>query len=525
MQHFDAGGYVEGGGELTPGQEPYLQAQNDSPKNRLLAADLNSARKLEAAQLAYESARRPPEERDTVPTPAQDSSTAEVQNLNLPVSVGYGPPPSAPMAPAQAETAQPPPATEAPATAAAPQGAQLPAAPALRIPSGPNTGKDLAAAEGDAEAAQLQQAKTAQSLAATQMQAQQAALDEQARVAKQWNSRWQESQSRAEALANQIANGQVDPNHLWGSMNTGQMLGTSFAMILSGIGSGMTMGRQQNMAVDFVQKAIDRDIEAQKINLDTKKSLLSHYVQQGHDIQEAGRLARADALDAAAGQLRMVGTKYAGQQAADAAQANIAVLHRQAALERQQVYAQGMDNQLKALQVMQAKQALQMAPLQREIAMKSEMGAVFPKEAAYLMDEKRRVVGKNGVTYATSPESKKEIEELRQAYSSGMSAIDRYEKLGGSLGLGGSTSDEGLAAQQDALNAYQAILGRSNAPRGEQEKNLEKAFPNPTSPKITKEGVRDLAKRYRQIMASHMAAANASRLQGGSAAAAQLGGL
>lgn len=69
-------------------------------------------------------------------------------------------------------------------------------------------------------------------------------------------------QARDQELQNAVASGKVDPNRLWKNLDTGSKVTAGIAMILGGIGSGLT--HQPNAAVQLLQSAIERDIDAQK---------------------------------------------------------------------------------------------------------------------------------------------------------------------------------------------------------------------------------------------------------------------
>lgn len=64
-----------------------------------------------------------------------------------------------------------------------------------------------------------------------------------------------------------------DPNNFWHTAGTGTKIGSAIGMILSGFGSGAS--GQPNMAMDVINRAIDRDMESQKIGLEQKKNAYS----------------------------------------------------------------------------------------------------------------------------------------------------------------------------------------------------------------------------------------------------------
>jgi hypothetical protein len=59
----------------------------------------------------------------------------------------------------------------------------------------------------------------------------------------------------------------IDPNRMWNSKSTGEQLLAAIGVMLAGIGQGMDHDKGPNPAVAIIQQAIDRDIDAQKANL------------------------------------------------------------------------------------------------------------------------------------------------------------------------------------------------------------------------------------------------------------------
>lgn len=88
-----------------------------------------------------------------------------------------------------------------------------------------------------------------------------------------------------ETLAQEVAKTNIDPRNYFHNMSTGQRIGNAIALIVGGIGAGLTHG--PNMALQAMNNAIERDMEAQKMNLGKKQSLLSLNMQRFKDIRAA----------------------------------------------------------------------------------------------------------------------------------------------------------------------------------------------------------------------------------------------
>lgn len=153
-------------------------------------------------------------------------------------------------------------------------------------------------------------------------------------LAQDFQKRLADNQAQADRVFADIQSSKVDPNRLWNSQSTGGKVAASIGIILGGIGAGLTKG--PNYALQTIDKAIDRDVEAQKIDLGKKENLLNHYMQQGNSLMASHQLAKADLLDVAAAQMQKTSAQYAGQKAAADAQIATGQLRQQAAALRQQ---------------------------------------------------------------------------------------------------------------------------------------------------------------------------------------------
>lgn len=335
-------------------------------------------------------------------------------------------------------------ATRAPEDASAGRGgsgqAQTAQAPAPKpdkpfSPSGgPNTQSQLDKAIQEQKDAELAKAGIAGKLADDSMRIQQAAESRRVELSKYYDEQWKQNEARSKQLADSIAAAQIDPNRLWSRAGTGGQIMAGIGMILGGIGSGMTMGRQQNMAADVINKAIDRDMDAQKLELGKKENLLSHYMQQGHSLQQARSMATADLMDAARGQLQMVTTKYAGSDAAANAQMAIGKLDEDASTKRGAAYTQSLHNKLANVQLQEA--AVNMAAQKQtmELMSRIQKGDGFPREALDLpafKDYRERSVDlpDGTVGFARSPKQAEEFNDHMAEVSALKGKLGRYNQL------------------------------------------------------------------------------------------------
>lgn len=86
----------------------------------------------------------------------------------------------------------------------------------------------------------------------------------------------------------------INPNQYMENMSTGQRVSTAIGLILGGLGGGLA--HTSNTAQDFLNKQIDRDIDAQKQELGKKNNLLTAYYHKYGNIRDAADMSRAVAL-------------------------------------------------------------------------------------------------------------------------------------------------------------------------------------------------------------------------------------
>lgn len=77
-----------------------------------------------------------------------------------------------------------------------------------------------------------------------------------------------ELDTRIAEMDSQIAQmDKIDPNRFWNSKSTGDKLTVGLGLLIAGVGAGLTGG--PNSVIDMIEKAIDRDVAAQKVDLET----------------------------------------------------------------------------------------------------------------------------------------------------------------------------------------------------------------------------------------------------------------
>lgn len=170
------------------------------------------------------------------------------------------------------------------------------------------------------EAAQSKLGELQQKVYAKQAEAQQNMIDSYAVHTDQLNKERQD-------FVQDIHNKHIDPNQYVGSLDTGQKMATIAGLILGGIGGG----GQGNAALDFLNKQIDRDIEAQKSNIGKSESLLNANLKQFGNLRDATDMTRVMMSDVASRQIQDAAAKTMDPMAKARAQQALGVLDQQVA--------------------------------------------------------------------------------------------------------------------------------------------------------------------------------------------------
>lgn len=158
-----------------------------------------------------------------------------------------------------------------------------------------------AAIEAGKAAGQIAEERgNAEAQAAAQMQELQAHMQ----------SRHQESMDEMAAQRRAIQAGQIDPERYWkGDPKTGE---GSHSKVAAGIGmilAGFNPTNQPNAAINYINTQIDRNIQAQKGNLESQHNLLKASMDQYNNETVATQTAKILMTDAAAHQILAAGAK------------------------------------------------------------------------------------------------------------------------------------------------------------------------------------------------------------------------
>lgn len=110
-----------------------------------------------------------------------------------------------------------------------------------------------------------------------------------------YNQKSQEIDAERMAVYNDLKNGHIEPQHYLQNLSGFGQAMTAIGLALGGYGAGINGG--SNQAMDFLNKQIDRDIEAQKAEMGKKENLLTHLNQQFGNLKDATTMAKAMQMD------------------------------------------------------------------------------------------------------------------------------------------------------------------------------------------------------------------------------------
>lgn len=280
--------------------------------------------------------------------------------------------------------------------------------PAGRTPDMP---PDMSAAYEQMKKASMMDA-TAKADAALE---QQKILDESAKDLQleqlRFDTRMNALNQEQQKLTADVQSAKIDPTRIYDNMTTGNRVLAGISILLGGLGQGLT-GAKSNPAMDVINNAIDRDIDAQKANLGKKQNLLSINLAKMGDLRNALAATKMQMMTVANTQVQAQAMKAGSKSALAAAQMFQGQMDLEMSkLKYQIASAQAMEDKLNAPEGVSAKDAVKlpqelqdkmvqlpngnyMAAWNKESAteVKKKQGAMYPilslvKEANEFMDK------------------------------------------------------------------------------------------------------------------------------------------
>jgi hypothetical protein len=282
-------------------------------------------------------------------------------------------------------------------------------------------------------AAADRQAQVEAEIADTKAKAKQVEIDATQAGADARQRYWDGRMAEYRKMRDDVMNDRIDPRRLWNSKSTGDKALSMIGIVLGGMGAGLTGG--PNPALGVVQKLIEQDIDAQRVNLGKKQSLLAMHLDETKDMSQAMRETTIDKLSAYRAAVEKAELQFGGERA----KANAAA------------FKASLDAAIAPLVAKSAEWKNNMAMFQYQMgAMQQMLGG--PGDAKYVpgaprtaptelslkgaaearnSDTARRVSLPGGAyTHATTPGAAEKVEAVKSGVEGGLKTLEDLKALG-----------------------------------------------------------------------------------------------
>lgn len=173
------------------------------------------------------------------------------------------------------------------------------------------------------------QAQAASQQAILEQEAIQKAQDQERAISDLYNSHVQELNKERQSVFDDARAGHIDPNKFWADRSAPQKISTILGLVLGGLGAGAL--RQENPVMKMLNNEIERNINAQKADLENKHSLLNANRAQFQNEHDAINMTRIMLNDQLTNGLKMAAAKTTDAQSKARALQAVGALESQAA--------------------------------------------------------------------------------------------------------------------------------------------------------------------------------------------------
>ena len=286
-------------------------------------------------------------------------------------------------------------------------------------------------------------------------------------------------------------NGLIDTHRYIDNMSTGGKISTGIGLILGGMGAGLTHG--PNLAFQYLQDQVNKDIDAQKNDLN------SHYnynLQKTKNANDAYDLTKFQAMEVLRSHLRTV-----ADQTADP-------LAKARALQ----FSGMAENSLGQLSQQMANTKMQQALFSGKGG--ANTGMLLESVPPEMRDRAVQLPG-GGMRLAVTKEGAKEVRDQVQTMQPIFSQLDRLESLGPSATI------PGTPAYQQAKSIQATLIPLTNENAGlkrlssEDIENIKHMFKDPTTFSGQIAGGAK-TKQFKQFLQDKLMSTMGSQLEGGS---------
>lgn len=162
-----------------------------------------------------------------------------------------------------------------------------------------------------------------------------------AALAKDHQTRLQGLQQRNDQIFDKASKGEIDPEHYWKQKPGYAKALAAVSIIIGGIGQGLSKSTS-NAGLDAINRNIDKDIDAQKHNINQQNNLFRMNMEMFHNEQEAHMATKADLLTMTAAKANQIAAQAGTPEAEAKKNWLLGELGKQAAQMHQQLATAGI---------------------------------------------------------------------------------------------------------------------------------------------------------------------------------------
>jgi hypothetical protein len=122
-----------------------------------------------------------------------------------------------------------------------------------------------------------------------------------------YNTHYAALQQESDDLFKKAAEGKINPNQVWEDQSVPGKISTAISLILGGIGGALS--GQENPALKFLNEQINRNVDAQKLNVNNKFNLLNENRRRFENEKEAVETTRLMNADSVVNGLKLAAAK------------------------------------------------------------------------------------------------------------------------------------------------------------------------------------------------------------------------
>lgn len=250
----------------------------------------------------------------------------------------------------------------------------------------------------------------------------------------------------------------IDPDRYWHNKSTGGQI----ASILGIIAAGFNPGHNPNAAIEMLNKSIDRDMEAQRMDIGKKQNLLSAANDHFKNIQSAADFHRVMANDLVSHKIDEALAK-AGTPAAQAE-----LMKARGALK--------FDSEMRMAQIGAMQTLNGSASPDEQAKALNTLRLTAPEKAK---EYEQRIIPGVGTAQVPVPEKKREAFAAAATFMSQMDALEKFREAHRGTVLDRGIVDEGHRLAELARNSFRIAQGEGVFKEGSAKFN-ERLIPDPT---------------------------------------------